>query len=67
MANEPTPAPATITVRFGNGADAIRQAAKKSARTESEIIRTAVSLFLAAHDTPEKINAAIAAEKEAAQ
>jgi hypothetical protein len=67
MATEPITAPTTFTVRFGERAEPLREAAEKSARTESEIIRTAVSLFLAAHDTPEKINAAIAAEKEAAQ
>lgn len=55
-----------ITVRLGKLAETLETAAEQSRRTESEIVRAAVAEFLARHDSPEAINAAVVAVKEAA-
>ena len=50
-----------LTVRLGSQAKPLRQAAQKSLRSESELTRAALALFLARHKTAEQINAAIVA------
>ena len=62
-----TPTDDRLTVRLGSQAKPLRQAAQKSLRSESELTRAALALFLARHKTAAEINAAIiAAEKESA-
>jgi hypothetical protein len=69
MANGQTPIDDRVTVRLGKVSKELAKAVKKTGQRESELIRTALAHFFAAHPKPEDIIAAVVAArlKEAAQ